>query len=130
MTSFSLNCCVYSTLPGDSQTAPRAELYCVVVMCLLLVKGAVAEVVSDSEITVRGIAARQAGGYKFDFWELLWQVVAAKQLRLTARWVKSHGGEHPEYFVQYVLSVYDFVGNGVADKLADIAAEAAEIPHA
>ena len=81
--------------------------------------GAVAEVASDAELTVTGIAARQAG-CDFDVWELLWQVVAVKRIAIRARWVNAHGDEHPEYFTQYMLTVRDSVGNGVADKLVAV----------
>ena len=56
----------YFTLPGGQQTVPRSELYCVVVLCFLLVHGAVAQVASDSEITVVGIRRRQQGGDNYD----------------------------------------------------------------
>ena len=37
--------------------------------------------------------------------------------------------EHPEYFTRYAFTVRDCIGNGIADKLAIRAAEAAEVPH-
>ena len=104
---------------------PRAELYCLVVLCYMLEVEAVAEVASDSELIVVGIARRQAGGDNYDLWALLWQAVAAKRLTLRARCVKSHGGERPEHFAKYSFTARDCIGNGIADKLAMTAAEAA-----
>ena len=88
----------YFTLPGEHQTVPPSELYCVVVLCYLLARDAVADIASAYELTVVGIARRQQGGDNYDLWALLWQVVEAKRLTIRARWVKAHGDEHPEYF--------------------------------
>ena len=47
---------------------------------------AVAELASDSEPTVAGIARRQAGGDNYDLWALLWHIVAAKGITPRSRW--------------------------------------------
>ena len=80
--------------------------------------GGAVHVVCDSELCVTGVQRRQRGGDNWDLWGRLWQVVQRKHLLLEAQWVKSHGDEHPEYFVQYHLDVADCFGNCCADRLA------------
>ena len=76
-----------------------------------------------------GIGRRQQGGYNYDMWALLWQVVEAKRIMLRARWVKSHDDEHPEHFHRYGLTWRDCISNCIVDKLAVAVEAAAETPH-
>ena len=60
----------------------------------------------------------------------MWTAVQRNGITLHSEWVKSHGDEHPEFFLQYSLDITACFGNCCADKLAIKAAAGAEITHA
>ena len=73
---------------------------------------------------------RHRCGDNYDLWSRLWAAIARKSLNFQVKWVKAHGLEHPKFIVKHDLDLYRLVGNACADKLADRAAEAAQIDAA
>ena len=69
---------------------PRAELFAVIVLVGCIVVGGEVCVVSDSAVTVAGVMSGKRGGDNADLWLQLWALVAARDVRLEARWVKAH----------------------------------------
>ena len=55
---------LFFALPGKAQTVPRAELYAIRVLAEGVEDGTVIQVVSDSDITVKGLNAGRAHGGK------------------------------------------------------------------
>ena len=81
------------------------------------------EVISDSEITVKGIQRGVPEGSNSDLYQILFDMADDKEITLKARWVKSHARENPEFITQYGLKAIDVCGNTAADVMADKGAE-------
>ena len=121
---------VFLPLPGVRQSVPRAELFCVIVLVWLVKVGAWVMVVSDSDITVKGIKGRRSEGENMDLWALLWSLVAERRVSIEARWVKAHAADSRDLWVKYDPCPRDVVGNEAADALAERGAVSHAVPAA
>ena len=82
-------------------------------------------IVTDSDVTRKGIECRRNTGDNADLWIRLWHTIDSKNIQVRVDWVKSH--------LDKVECDIDFppqwiYGNGCADILAEDAAAAAAIP--
>ena len=80
----------YCPVPGSCQTVPYSELYAVFVVVSCVQFQAKVEVVSDSEIVVRGLLTGTKSGPMAELWQLVHACIASKELVVTPRWAKSH----------------------------------------
>ena len=80
---------VLSPLPGR-QTFPRSELWVVLYVVQQCAHRACLHIVTDSQVTMRGVRQRWNSGDNTDMWSKLWRQVDAKSVRLQVSWVKSH----------------------------------------
>ena len=116
---------VCTPLPGVTHTVPRAELFAVLLILRNMVVGGVALVKTDSKITADLFFAGRARcleAANADLWCELWTCIDDKSLDVKLQWVKGHGDDL-QVFQDYQLSFVDVVGNTLADRLANYAAE-------
>ena len=75
----------YAPVPGDLQTVPRSDLVAAFLVVCFAKQGAEICIVSDSEVTVKGITDKRATGPNADLWYLMWAWVNHKSWKITAR---------------------------------------------
>ena len=122
----------HGPLPGRHQTIPRAELFAIVTVLRTVDPAASLVICTDSQIAVRQFTAGRSAteaSLNCDVWEDFWN---CWDLRLqhcattSLRWVKGHV-DAASWF-KYNCNLNDFVGNGIADALANRAAADALLP--
>ena len=120
--------CWYGPLLGARQTVPRAETSALIAL-LQEAEGTV-EVYTDHLSLVaawqgnHNLLERQENG---DLWNEVLHLVRTRHIDLQLKWVNSHP-KRPED-INVALPTWAYVGNAVADVLADAAAELRPIPH-
>ena len=130
---------LYYSLPGEIQTVPRAELSSIVTLLEVVEEEAVVVYFGDNKPVIdlyykgQDICAKASNA---DLYRLLFAFIKNKKLTLHMFWMPSHlddpnacnskgePKERPEW-----VQDHDIVGNKEADKLADRAAEIAELPE-
>ena len=109
----------FCPLPGKFQTAPRPELFAIVVRCALCLEGAALNVGTDSEVTHLGVGSGRAHGLNADLWLALRALIQARRLQLTTFKIKSHILDKPQLLRRcYPTRQVHAFGNACADKLA------------
>ena len=115
---------VHSPLPGQVHTVPRAELFAILLVAKNVMQGVVV-VVTDSKVNADMFGngkSRCLEAANSDLWAELWSCIEHKALAFTIRWVRGHGDD-AVIFQKFALNAVDVIGNLIADKLADHAAE-------
>ncbi len=129
---------LYYPLPGEVQTVPRAELSILVTLVEIVEDKATIVYFGDNKQVVdlfnKGPNAC-AKASNADLYKLLFKFIHDKQIDITVYWMPSHLNNpqaktkkgKPKIRPVWVHD-YDIIGNNEADKLADRAAEMAELP--
>jgi len=116
-------------LPGEIQTVPRGELYCIVYLITMMPEMAEVEYITDNlKVSDTYNGGPQAGmrSVNCDLYFQLFQMCIAKRIRLDVRWMPSHlklTDPRPEG-----ITDTDIISNGHADILAGRAADRAAVP--
>ena len=112
------------TMPGETQSAPRAELFAWVMVCQRVAQTWV-QFISDSLIKVdlahavfKGDGADSLDGMaNLDLWRALRFFTKTRCIDVSFKWVKGHASA--EHFVKIPdLCVHDVAGNLLADEVA------------
>ena len=141
---------IAASLPGESQTTARAELFALVFGVFASEPCVNLTAVTDNEATKDRFAELKAAGFpepspeeaNADLWVLLCKAAKSRPGSLDVRWVKAHiapGGEGAELKPGEIdfkkaaekypsIRFSDVLGNVFADALADIGASLAELP--
>ena len=112
-------------LPGQLHTVPRAELFAMVLVLSNVVDGATVQIRSDSKVNCdlhRQGASACTVSANSDLWSEFWTLVRDKEIKVDVIWIKGHA-EDPSVYQQYQVEHEDLVGNLLADKFANFAAE-------
>ena len=83
-------------------------------------------IVTDSDVTKRGIECRRNTGENADMWRTLWNTIDSKDIQIRVDWDKSHLDTTPHTQTFPPQWIY---GNACTDILADEAADAATVPE-
>ena len=108
----------FGALPGAKQSAPRGELFSILVVVTHVAAGVV-HIYTDSQLNVDLYALgpeKCKASSNGDLWTELYDILATKTLELHLHWVKGHA--NAEIAQQYNVSSVDMLGNYIADALA------------
>ena len=108
----------FGALPGTRQSAPRGELYSILVLATHVAAGVV-HVYTDSQLNVDLYTAgpeKCKATSNGDLWAELFDVLATKDLDLHIHWIKGHA--NTDVAQLYGVTSVDLLGNYLADALA------------
>ena len=117
----------FGALPGAKQSAPRGELFSILVVVTHVVAGVV-HIYTDSQLNVDLYVLgpdKCKASSNGDLWAELFDILATKTLELHLHWVKGHA--NAEIAQQYEVSSIDMLGNYIADALARRGADDAAV---
>ena len=126
--ALSLHGGISCSLEGWKQTVPRAELRAII---LALTPSSGYIIIYTDHIN--HVHKYGKGEYcclnseLADLWATFWEAHRARGGGVELRYVKAHA--LPEHFARGEITPFLFVGNGLADKCADLGAELAPVEH-
>ena len=117
----------HAIMEGSIHTVPRAELYAIMLVVIHAI-GAIV-VVTDSLVNVDIFLAGRAKCFQAsnaDLWKRIFARIDAGEVTLELQWSKGHADDLDTY-VRYKVTPLNMFGNICADRLANIAAESAQV---